>query len=453
MSLVTDILKRMKNQRMGKPLVKVTTSPSKGSSETYSSRVKVLKNQPKDASKPKPPPSCEAYSKKGLGAAAMTVPQLTDFIKQKAPTALFQKFTRLQKKTRPEICKILAEFAAGRELLYPGGESPRQATPPMPNAKNIEGMLNFAQNLRGTKYMKKVNRSPVMWGNSPSSAGSSSSRSSTPNYENVYNNVPENEEARVRERNMYLRRLAEKRVEKDPLVGMLSAANAKRFRVKALKGSRKAPTLKPRTTKKVKRMNLGTGNLRASTVITRGLVVSRSPRVNIRKVRNNVYNTMNKLRMTLTRLENVKPLQRTALQKTRIRLLKRLLSNDSFENRLFLKMKKHAAPLSPPKRTIQAAFSMVSAGRNVPWSNYAEGILAGKRANKVKFIKPTANLTELRRRYYAQMTDTFKIEGKDCMSYKKSKLVKVAQLYTKRSVADLEKLTKEELCMVIKQKY
>jgi hypothetical protein len=39
------------------------------------------------------------------------------------------------------------------------------------------------------------------------------------------------------------------------------------------------------------------------------------------------------------------------------------------------------------------------------------------------------------------------------MSYKNSKLVKVAQLYTKRSVADLEKLTKEELCMAIKQKY
>lgn len=452
MSIVTDILKRMKNQRMGKPLVKVT-SPSKGSSETYSSRVKVLKNQPKDASKPKPPPSCEAYSKKGLGAAAMTVPQLTDFIKQKAPTALFQKFTRLQKKTRPEICKILAEFAAGRELLYPGGESPRQATPPVPNANNIEGMLNFAQNLRGTKYMKKVNRSPVMWGNSPSSAGSSSSLGSTPDYENVYNNVPENEEARVRERNMYLRRLAEKRVEKDPLVGMLSAANAKRFRVKALKGSRKVPTLKPRTAKKVKRMNLGTGNLRASTVITRGLIVSKSPRVNIRKVRNNVYNTMSKLRTTLTRLENVKPLQRTALQKTRIRLIKKLLANDTFENRLFLKMKKQATPISPPKKTTQVAFSMVSSGRNVPWSNYAEGILAGKRANKVKFVKPTTNLTELRRRYYAQMTDTFKIEGKDCMSYKKSKLVKVAQLYTKRSVADLEKLTKEELCMAIKQKY
>jgi len=452
MSVVTDILKRMKNQRMGKPLAKIT-SPTKGSSETYSSRVRVLKNQPKDASKPKPPPSCEAYSKKGLGAAAMTVPQLTDFIKQKAPTALFQKFTRLQKKTRPEICKILAEFAAGRELLYPGGESPRQATPPVPNANNIEGMLNFAQNLRGTKYMKKVNRSPVMWGNSPSSSAGSS-LGSTPDYDNYYNNnVPENEEARVRERNMYLRRLAEKRVEKDPMVGMLSAANAKRFRVKALKGSRKVPTLKPRTAKKVKRMNLGAGNLRASTVITRGLVVSKSPRVNIRKVRNNVYNTMNKLRKNLTRLENVKPLQRTALQKTRIRLIKKLLANDTFENRLFLKMKKQAAPLSPPKKTTQVAFSMVSSGRNVPWSNYAEGILAGKRTNKVKFSKPTTNLTELRRRYYAQMTDTFKIEGKDCMSYKKSKLVKVAQLYTKRSVADLEKLTKEELCMVIKQKY
>jgi len=129
------------------------------------------------------------------------------------------------------------------------------------------------------------------------------------------------------------------------------------------------------------------------------------------------------------------------------------LANDTFENRLFLKMKKQAAPLSPPKKTTQVAFSMVSSGRNVPWSNYAEGILAGKRTNKVKFSKPTTNLTELRRRYYAQMTDTFKIEGKDCMSYKKSKLVKVAQLYTKRSVADLEKLTKEELCMVIKQKY
>ena len=45
----------------------------------------------------------------------------------------------------------------------------------------------------------------------------------------------------------------------------------------------------------------------------------------------------------------------------------------------------------------------------------------------------------------------YKIEGKPCMSYKKSQLVKAARLVTKGKVTNLNSFTKEELCIIIKE--
>lgn len=51
------------------------------------------------------------------GALGMKNPEIIDFIKGKAPPEVMDIFDRLQKKTRPELCKILRMFPKGQEIL------------------------------------------------------------------------------------------------------------------------------------------------------------------------------------------------------------------------------------------------------------------------------------------------------------------------------------------------
>ena len=108
---VGDIIKRMKEQRLGKPIT-TKAEPLIGGGVAYSTRVKKVNQIVPKTKGPaaKVPASCEKFLAKGFGAATMTVPKLIEFIKQKAPPPVFAQFARLQKKTRPELCKLLAQF-------------------------------------------------------------------------------------------------------------------------------------------------------------------------------------------------------------------------------------------------------------------------------------------------------------------------------------------------------
>ena len=244
-SKVDDILNRIKQIRKTSSRVK----PNRvlpGGGVAYSTSVKTLKEQPsKTALKAPVPPSCTTYSKKGKGAAAMTVPELKEFIRKNAPQAVYEKYTRLQRPSRDALCKILTEFKSGYNLLYPNGNKSETVEKiATPEANNLEGMFNLVNRLESAQAKKNakkiVNRRntngffiPV----SPASPASlTGSPLGSPNYNNIYNNnLVVNEQARLAAENAYRRKLANKRIERDPLVGALSAANMKRFMVTSVK--------------------------------------------------------------------------------------------------------------------------------------------------------------------------------------------------------------------------
>lgn len=465
----------MKEQRLGRPI-----RSSQPAVQTYSTRVVVQgKNKPNKGAPV--PASCKTYSKKGFGAATMTVPQLVDFIKQKAPKPVFEKFTRLQKKTRPELCELLGQFEEGYRLLYPPNK-PKSPPPKTPEANNLEGMLNMAERIQRGQQKKNLKKivegynKPFTFASSPSSPYSNAgSTPGTPNFVN-YNNG-ENNESRMRERNIYLRRLAEKRVVRDPLNSKLSAANMKRLGVFALKGSKKSPKKQParRNNKLIGTMKFNGKNMRVPTNTTRGLKISTSPRVNkatMRAMKNKAQKAKNQLANILKSFEKVPPVQRPAMMRTRMRFIKKMLNDPNFENKLISKEKYRATVMqrlglnSPPKARspTRASFTMVRGSSNDPLRALTQNArLAGmmKKNNSKTMTKKEEQ--ELKNRIVQSMMiarnrqatyrniANYKIEGKSCMSYKKSQLVKAARLVTKGKIKNLDTLTKEELCKLIKE--
>ena len=476
---VSDIIKRMKELR-SKPMKSVTKN-RRQLGEAYSTRVKPVNQVVPKTSGPiaKVPASCEKYSAKGFGAATMTVPQLTEFIKKKAPKPVFEQFSRLQKKSRPELCKLLAQFEEGYRLLYPENK-PRTPEPNLPAANNVEGMLNLAERLQqqntkkiAKKVAERYNAAGFTVPVSPTSPASLvNSSPGTPNYVNYMNNNAPSEEARMRERNAYLRKLYEKRVVRDPLEGKLSAANLKRFRVQPIK--RKKLTPPPikydKSITNLSLMKLSNGNMRAPTSVTRGLTVTTSPQLTkaqLRNLRNQAVRTRGALSKLLANLRSVPVKNRSAINRMRIRFLARRLADPAFENKFVNKEKYRATILqrvglaSPPK-------SQSPPGR--PFSMSSTRLLSN---NQTKLLtkmkrKPTANkssnrMNNLKEKIVASMNAArkrqanyrnilnFKIDGKHCMSYKKSQLVKVARLLTKGKIENLNSFTKEELCIIIKE--
>lgn len=482
MSVVEGIMKRMKEQRLGKS-IRGAVPPMRGGN-AYSTRVSTVEQKPKKTGTVAAPvpASCKTFSKKGIGAATMTVPELIDFIKKKAPKPVFDKFSRLQKKTRPAMCDILSEFEEGYRLLYPKSEN-KPKTPPMelPAANNIEGMFNLAQKLQNAQLKKNVKkiieRQNILMGSpaSPASSVGGNNTPSTPNYMNYgnNNNAP-NEEARVRERNAYLRKLAEKRVVRDPLEGKLSAANMKRMRIRSVKNINKtvrAPVKRSRSVTNLPMMKMNSGNMRAPTVISRGLKFSTSPRVNqatMRSLKNQAARMRNTLNSTLRKLRTIPVKNRTAINRMRIRFLVRRLADSNFENKFINKEKYRMTllqrlglasppkPRSPPKQ----AFSMIRNSSANPMKAIAQTTrLASMKKNKVTKkndpnlqmkILASMNAARKRQENYRSIVN-FKIEGKSCMSYKKSQLVKAARLVTRGKITNLNSFTKEELCRIIKE--
>tara|TARA_B110000977_G_scaffold147510_1_gene186959 strand:+ start:1 stop:1314 length:1314 start_codon:yes stop_codon:yes gene_type:complete len=431
----------------------------------------------------------------------MTVPKLIEFIKQKAPPPVFAQFARLQKKTRPELCKLLAQFEEGYRLLYPANK-PKTPEPDMPASNNIEGMFNMAERLQAaqvSKNSKKIaNRYNAFGFNLPASPSSpasiSESTPGTPDYVNyMNNNNAPSENARMRERNAYLRKLANKRIVRDPMEGKLSAADMKRFRVQTIKEAGKSPlTIPKKGISRQQLMNFGNGNMRARTNTVGGLAVSTSPRIssnNRRIIKTKVQATKNTLTKLLKSFQNTPVKQRPTMMRTRITFLKKILADPNIDNKLFEKEKYRTTLLqrlglkSPPRKPNAPPFSATTMNsRNLTKTQKARisKILQKKTAAK---SEPVIDSAALRAQYHKQLMNNlvklrtasrplslsnstklnnlagymskvnitnFNIEGKQCMTYKKTQLVKAARLVTGGKINSLESFTKQELCQIIK---
>jgi len=276
-----------------------------------------------------------------------------------------------------------------------------------------------------------------------------------------------NEQARLAAENAYRRKLANKRIERDPLIGALSAANMKRFMVTSVKKNSKQPRAKQVFGPTPRRMSFNGGNMRKMTNTTRGLTISKSPRVNsvtMKKILNSAKNRKEALQKTLRTLENIAPSRRTLMQRKRISVLRKILDDPKLENKLVEKQKYRATiaqrlglaspprPRSPPKR----AFNMIGK----PTLSQQELLKAKMKKNENKPAQMSKKQErELREKIIRSMNlararkniANFRLEGKLCMSYKKSQLVKAAKLLAGNKVSRPQDLTKEELCQIIKQ--
>ena len=77
------------------------------------------------------------------GTQGMSNEEIKDFIMKKAPVDVKTEFSRLQKKDRSSMCKLLSRFEEGRKLLA-ASEPPKKANTP-PKKTNIERMFNEAK--------------------------------------------------------------------------------------------------------------------------------------------------------------------------------------------------------------------------------------------------------------------------------------------------------------------
>lgn len=487
MSEVSKIIERMKNQRLGRPIRPNMVTQGVRRGEAFSGRVVPIERPKVKVTVNKLLTQCKTFSKKGAGAAAMTVPELTDFIKKRAPPTILSEFSRMQKKTRPALCDLLTKFEEGQELLYP--RTGKVNTPPngLPNANNLEGMFALATRLNAAQRKKNiakiVERKEALGGfnimGSPASPASLSGRNSnspnTPNFANYGNNTGtgNNSEQRVRERNAYLRKLANKRVEKDPLNSYkMSAANMKRFKVQPLKGSKRTYTARKPTTptktnlamKRIGMMNFDKGNMRVLTKATGGLVVSKNPRVNaatMRQIKNQAAQVRNTLSVTLAQLRSIPVKNRSAVTRMRIRFLARRLADPKFNNRFVnsevyratlmhrLGLESPPAPRSPNKKSFSAG-ATTSTLRPEQTARLAK-IMKGKAKKNETSVNVNAIKQVVKKFLARKSLQNYKIDGKPCMSIKKSKLVKIARLFTGGKLINLDTLTKEELCKIIKE--
>lgn len=76
------------------------------------------------------------------GTQGMSNDEIKDFIMKKAPADVKTEFSRLQKKDRSSMCKLLSKFEEGQKLLA-ASEPPKKANTP-PKKTNIELLFNEA---------------------------------------------------------------------------------------------------------------------------------------------------------------------------------------------------------------------------------------------------------------------------------------------------------------------
>jgi hypothetical protein len=496
----------MKEQRErggGRKSIGVSTRLRKG--EAYSTLVPLVKTPPKSSATPKAvvPASCKTYSKKGDGAAAMTIKELSEFIKEKAPEQVFTKFVRIQKKDRASLCGILAEFKEGYRLLYPVASNNKPASPTnkMPSANNLNGMFNLANRIQAAQLKKNVvkiisSRNQPGFVTSASPVSSVSSSPSTPNYINYGNNNNGSNYNRRLAREAYMRKLANKRVVKNTRITNLFGGSTSKI-VPLKKGSVKKPRPPVRRSKSLTNlefMKMINGNARAPTRTTGGLTISKMPKLSaaqLRTLKNQAMRAKNSLTQTLQNLKAIPPRNRTPLTRTRMRFIQGRLADNNFEVKFvrggayretLLKRLGLVSPPQSPKALPPFSQGQTSAALTAEQMKRLTKL--GSSKNKGKNVAPTVNVSTIKNRYEKSLLNSlvelrnfygplkrnnassmnairksissgnrggkFMLEGKSCSSYSKSKLVKIARMFTNSSIKYLESFTKDELCVIIK---
>lgn len=398
--------------------------------------------------------------KKATGVKAMDTKEIEKFIKDKAPKDIVDKLARMQKKPRAELCQLLTKFPEGRKLAFPETVKARLPTPSTPKTENnmfaeaFRAMKDKTETKENIQARAIANYSiePV----TPNTPENKDINTGSPNFINYNNNANVNFK-RTGLAQAYIERLKSKRVEEDPLKGTLTKIQKKRFQPKALKGSKKPKTnvYKPDNVL-LSLMNFGTGNMRRSTMPS-APVISIRPRLaksDITRARELSYNKVAELRKTLKKLQNKS--RPTRMDKIRIETLNRMLSSNNVQdkfmqqevnkmvqakmyNKLLIDMgaKTPPSPKSPPKRS----FTMISSSKN-------KQILKAPKQQKVTM----PNASKIERAVYAYEAGKALIKNKPCFSYTKKTLVKIAKVFFPKTEG-LERLSKEELCIKIYNKY
>ena len=484
---VQEILDRMKAQRRTGPPVK--TSPRRVAMGTaYSTRVSPIKSPevaPKAGTTENISSGCGTRKVKGgEGARGMDTKDIEKFINEKAPREIKNKLARMQKKPRLELCKLLAQFPAGRKLVYSesNGKKPKSSTPPSPeSASNLNAMyaqMNYEltkmasqQEKKEQKLIKKIinrknlpgtlkfNISPVSTpGNTPNS--NSNNENNYMNYGNNGNNENRNFRAKGLQE-AYMMRLASKRVEKDPLEQTLTKYQRKQFAPRILKRTSPKKSPAPRRSSPGSRplrnkiMSFGP-NARIPTVTKAPTISTRTKlsTTQLRKARNTVQKRMEKLRSTLRNLRNKK--NPTKLQQARIRVLTKLINtNANATQTRFLNEEVgktavliNLGAISPPRSRspTKKSFSMMR-----PIMEGTPEKLKQMMKKKVPSPKPINTNAIARAREQYEVTMRFLINGKPCIDYPKKKLVAMAKLFYPRT-ENLASLSKMELCQKLRPK-
>ena len=486
-SAVMDILQRMKDQKRSGPPIKISPRRS-GMGTAYSTRVSPVKTPevaPKAGTKENISSGCGTRKVKGgEGARGMDTKDIEKFITEKAPREIKNKLARMQKKPRLELCKLLAQFPAGRKLVYSesNGKKPKSSTPPSPeSASNLNAMyaqMNYElkkmasqQEKKEQKLIKKIinrknlpgtlkfNISPVSTpGNTPNS--NSNNENNYMNYGNNGNNENRNFRAKGLQE-AYMMRLASKRVEKDPLEQTLTKYQRKQFAPRSLKRTSPKKSPVPRRSSPGSRplrnkiMSFGP-NTRIQTVTKAPTISTRTKlsTAKLRSARNTVKKRMDTLRSTLRNLRNKK--KPTKLQKARIRVLTKLVNtNANATQSRFLNQEIgktavliNLGAISPPRvrSPPKKSFSLMR-----PIIEGTPEKLKQMMKKKVPPSKPINTNAIVRAREQYEVTMRFLINGKPCIEYSKKKLVSMAKVFFPRN-EDLEKLTKVELCKKLRPK-
>lgn len=484
-SAVMDILQRMKDQKRTGPPLKI--SPRRvGVGTAYSTRVSPIKSPevaPKAGTSEDISIGCGTRKVKGgEGARGMDTKDIEKFINEKAPREIKNKLARMQKKPRLELCKLLAQFPAGRKLVYSesNGKKPKSRTPPSPeSASNLNAMyaqMNYElkkmasqQEKKEQKLIKKIMNRKNLPGTLRFNISPVSTPGSTPNSNNEnnyvnYNSNGNNENKNFRAKGLqeaYMMRLASKRVEKDPLTQTLTKFQREQFAPRTVKRSSKKPPTPRRSSPGArpflnKIMTFGP-NTRIPTVVKPPTISTRTKLSiqQIRKAKNDAQKRMNTLRNTLRNLKSKK--NPTKLQKARIRVLSKLVNSNSnvTQTRLLNQEINKVATLinlgviSPPRKGSpqKKGFSMMQTITEAVTPEKVKMMMKKKPVPKVPINKNAI----IRAREQYEVAMKFLINGKPCISYPKKKLVEMAKVFYPRTNS-LASMSKTELCQKLRPK-
>lgn len=410
--------------------------------------------------------------KDGVGAQKMSLEELKTALKNADP----ELYSRSQayKKKRLEVCKLLAQTNTGKRIVMQAikKNSPKKSpvkapSPSDPNYVNkMLSMINKkpSPNKKNSPKTRKANVTTISLANFGLAMDPNTGEVIT--FEELGYNMP-----------IPINR----KVEKDPLmVGKLTKAQAKRFEPKALtkrtgprvyKSPKKTQPKRPKVEKffSKPRVMSFTGN--RSPTRPMGQVISKDPRLNkteIRKARKIAGKMMNLFN------EN----ENTAFKNTVANMVQQKINRGE---------KRKTGPVERKQENIGfSALPMVetdpaklrayykSKGKNVAtriFGRFAEMKNKNKRENiskqpVVKSNKTPSPITESLNKLpgpkveisqqeaavmIGRKPSTFMIANKPCTSYSKSKLEKVAALYSKKPVETFKKMTHTELCNEIEK--